>query len=483
MALVRREVSWPGKLGAVPDEVISLVKAHARTASAGSGRQADHPAAAGRAPRRRRRPAGRGRRRPGVGARRAQAGGPIPRGRGRGDAARRPPSCWMRCSSAWPPPGRFGATTGPRSSGRSGLGPAPLPTSWCPTSTATTTVADVIRASIAAALIRMVRHDPGIRLGDDPEHVHQARVGTRRLRSDLRTFRSLLDQEWAARVAPRARLGRRCAGRRPRHRRVDGTAPSPDRGAARRRRPAGGGPAPPVGPAAGSGEGPAAGGARQRPLRGVARRTGAPLGRSAPRSPAGTAADDAGPADDGRTGPAVAPVRRSVPSLPVGRSVCCRAGLSGPSLGRHAGGPAGRSPRRRGTGPSPALATVTVGDGNGVGRSPSVSVRGGTGLGTGRGQGGGRRAAGRSRGGRRRPEAGRSGQRRHLARRWRRRPAGPVHRPATGRRRAARVGQGPLASPAPGRRRPGRRSSRRGPAPGPDPSQAAPLRGRGSRTA
>jgi CHAD domain-containing protein len=36
-----------------------------------------------------------------------------------------------------------------------------------------------------------------VRLGDDPEDVHQARVGTRRLRSDLRTFRSLVDSGWA----------------------------------------------------------------------------------------------------------------------------------------------------------------------------------------------------------------------------------------------------------------------------------------------
>jgi CHAD domain-containing protein len=43
---------------------------------------------------------------------------------------------------------------------------------------------------------RLVAHDPRVRLGDDPEDVHQARVATRRLRSDLRTFHSLLDEEW-----------------------------------------------------------------------------------------------------------------------------------------------------------------------------------------------------------------------------------------------------------------------------------------------
>ena len=63
---------------------------------------------------------------------------------------------------------------------------------------ADSTMGEVVRASVANALARIVAHDPGVRLGDDPEDVHQARVGTRRLRSDLRTFRPLLDAEWVA---------------------------------------------------------------------------------------------------------------------------------------------------------------------------------------------------------------------------------------------------------------------------------------------
>jgi CHAD domain-containing protein len=59
------------------------------------------------------------------------------------------------------------------------------------------TAGAVLRAAIARSVIRVLRHDPGVRLGDDPEDVHQARVGTRRLRSDLRTFRPLLAEEWA----------------------------------------------------------------------------------------------------------------------------------------------------------------------------------------------------------------------------------------------------------------------------------------------
>ncbi|MEW6471922.1 MAG: CYTH and CHAD domain-containing protein [Actinomycetota bacterium] len=63
---------------------------------------------------------------------------------------------------------------------------------------ADSTMGEVVRAAIGNALARIVAHDPGVRLGDDPEDVHQARVGTRRLRSDLRTFRPLLDPEWVA---------------------------------------------------------------------------------------------------------------------------------------------------------------------------------------------------------------------------------------------------------------------------------------------
>jgi CHAD domain-containing protein len=56
---------------------------------------------------------------------------------------------------------------------------------------------DVIRSSVASSTIRLVSHDPIARVGEDPEGVHQARVAVRRLRSDLRTFRPLLDRAWA----------------------------------------------------------------------------------------------------------------------------------------------------------------------------------------------------------------------------------------------------------------------------------------------
>ena len=67
--------------------------------------------------------------------------------------------------------------------------PRPLPSA--------PTAGDVIRAAVAASVTAFLRHDPGVRLGGDPEDVHQARVALRRLRSNLRTFRGLLDREWA----------------------------------------------------------------------------------------------------------------------------------------------------------------------------------------------------------------------------------------------------------------------------------------------
>lgn len=58
----------------------------------------------------------------------------------------------------------------------------------------------VIGAAIAASTDRLDVELPRARLGHDPEGVHQARVATRRLRSDLRTFGPLLDEEWRDRT-------------------------------------------------------------------------------------------------------------------------------------------------------------------------------------------------------------------------------------------------------------------------------------------
>jgi CHAD domain-containing protein len=62
------------------------------------------------------------------------------------------------------------------------------------------TAGDAVRRAIALSVIRLIRHDSVMRLDIDPEGVHQARVATRRLRSDLRTFGPLVDPEFAAQL-------------------------------------------------------------------------------------------------------------------------------------------------------------------------------------------------------------------------------------------------------------------------------------------
>ena len=61
------------------------------------------------------------------------------------------------------------------------------------------TVADVVQASLKAGVDRLLTHDWRLRLASpDPaiEDVHQARVATRRVRSDLKTFGDILDPLW-----------------------------------------------------------------------------------------------------------------------------------------------------------------------------------------------------------------------------------------------------------------------------------------------
>jgi CHAD domain-containing protein len=58
----------------------------------------------------------------------------------------------------------------------------------------------LLRHDLATGTLRLFRHEAGVRTGEDPEAVHQARVASRRLRSTLRTFSSLLDPEWTDRL-------------------------------------------------------------------------------------------------------------------------------------------------------------------------------------------------------------------------------------------------------------------------------------------
>lgn len=62
---------------------------------------------------------------------------------------------------------------------------------------------DVVTAVLTQGLTRLLEHDWRLRaaVGDAaPEDIHQARVATRRLRSDLRTFDVILDPVWVSHV-------------------------------------------------------------------------------------------------------------------------------------------------------------------------------------------------------------------------------------------------------------------------------------------
>jgi CHAD domain-containing protein len=67
------------------------------------------------------------------------------------------------------------------------------------------TAGQLVRHAIAASVDRYLRQEPGVRVGEDPEAVHQTRVATRRLRSDLRTFAPLLEEEWGRDVGEKLR--------------------------------------------------------------------------------------------------------------------------------------------------------------------------------------------------------------------------------------------------------------------------------------
>ena len=78
--------------------------------------------------------------------------------------------------------------------------PAPIP---APRRGAPAT--EALGHALAAQARAMLVHDPGIRLGTDPEELHRFRVATRRLRAFLRVARPMLDRSWSEPL--RAELG------------------------------------------------------------------------------------------------------------------------------------------------------------------------------------------------------------------------------------------------------------------------------------
>jgi CHAD domain-containing protein len=64
---------------------------------------------------------------------------------------------------------------------------------------------DVLRSALREQYERLLAHDPGTRLGSDPEDLHQMRVAARRARAFLRAAGPLVDRTWANDL--RAELG------------------------------------------------------------------------------------------------------------------------------------------------------------------------------------------------------------------------------------------------------------------------------------
>jgi CHAD domain-containing protein len=54
-----------------------------------------------------------------------------------------------------------------------------------------------LRAALDTRLRALLAHDPGTRMGEDPEELHQMRVAVRRMRAMLKAARPLLERTWA----------------------------------------------------------------------------------------------------------------------------------------------------------------------------------------------------------------------------------------------------------------------------------------------
>jgi CHAD domain-containing protein len=61
-------------------------------------------------------------------------------------------------------------------------------------------VSDVLGTALSAAVARFDANEPALWTEREPEALHQARVATRRVRSDLRTLHEFVDARWAQRL-------------------------------------------------------------------------------------------------------------------------------------------------------------------------------------------------------------------------------------------------------------------------------------------
>jgi CHAD domain-containing protein len=78
---------------------------------------------------------------------------------------------------------------------------------------ASETQLELVRRAIARSTIKLAEQEPIIRLGQDPEGIHDARVAARTLRSDLRTFRPILEIAWSEPLRGELRWFGRVLGR------------------------------------------------------------------------------------------------------------------------------------------------------------------------------------------------------------------------------------------------------------------------------
>ncbi len=74
-----------------------------------------------------------------------------------------------------------------------------------PSLDAKATIGDVVRNALGTPLAQFMRCDPLLRVSNDIEAVHKARVAIRKLRSHLHTFAPVLDEEWARDLRERLR--------------------------------------------------------------------------------------------------------------------------------------------------------------------------------------------------------------------------------------------------------------------------------------
>jgi CHAD domain-containing protein len=87
---------------------------------------------------------------------------------------------------------RAGATATSATKVEKVLGGRPEPEVIVPTLQGSSELDDLARYAFARSVVTLMRQDPKIRTGSDPEAIHDARVATRRLRSDLKTLEPIL---------------------------------------------------------------------------------------------------------------------------------------------------------------------------------------------------------------------------------------------------------------------------------------------------